>query len=129
MHLSHMGLILKNQNGHSEKAFLGASSKDENGRTSISYVELESPASKAGLSALDEIIAVNNYRINGSMTDAIKRFKPGESIRMLVNRGGELREFEVVLGKSADLNYAIGKAEEPDADSLRMFNIWLSNPQ
>jgi predicted metalloprotease with PDZ domain len=128
-YFSYVGLVLKNQNGNPAKAYLGIGSKEENGRTIITTVELGSPASKAGLSAQDEIIAVNNYRVSGPVTEILKRSKPGESLQILVSRGGQLREFKVVLDKSTELNYALSQKEKQEPTTLKMLNLWLGADQ
>jgi predicted metalloprotease with PDZ domain len=126
-YLSYAGLELKNQNSNSQKAYMGTASRVENGRTIISFIELESPASKAGLSVQDEIIAINQNRVNSTMAEIMRQYKPGEKLKILINRGGQILEFDVILGDNTELNYQIVAKEKTDAIELKTLNLWLGN--
>jgi hypothetical protein len=66
-------------------------------------VEEESPADKAGLEVGDVIISLNELRWVGqgavdAFTNAVRRHKPRESVKLGVLRNGEVKEVSLVLG-------------------------------
>ena len=67
----------------------------------VTAVDEESGAGRAGLQQWDLIVGFNGGEINGlhDLLEAIKLFKPGETISLQINRGGNVSDFEVVLGE------------------------------
>ncbi len=57
-----------------------------------------SPASRAGLAASDEVIAVNGFRITSNIDSHIQQFKVGDLIKVLVARDGKIEELVVAIG-------------------------------
>lgn len=79
------------------------------GAPSISRIERDSPADRAGLSAQDEILAIDGARV-ANLNDALRQHKPGDRIRILVARDGRIREIEAVLGSKMERSFRIERA-------------------
>jgi len=127
--LSSIGLKLKKSyiksNGHeiSVKPYLGIIVKSGSTRIVDSVLE-DSPAYAAGLSAGDEIIALNGFRFdekflknfqennNRMKTDNLLDFKPDEKIRITFFRGGILNSVDTILKPSPFELYEIVEIED-----------------
>ena len=117
------GIELKNQ--PSGKMPLGINTKLENGKTIVKFVEVNRPASKAGLSVNDEIIAINGYRVNGDIDEFTSRLKAGIEAEMLVSRMGKLITLKVVPEKDPTVNYKLVKMENVTEEQKVLYNFWV----
>jgi predicted metalloprotease with PDZ domain len=107
----------------------GAATQDQSGSLVISSVEWASPASQAGLSAQDEVVALDGVRV-GSRTFAelLNSKKPGDKVRVLLSRRNTVREVEVVLGKKIERSFQIKPLSNPNPLQLSILNDWLKGP-
>lgn len=107
-------------------AYLGADMED-NGIT-ISRIEIDSPARASGLSARDQILAVDGSPIrNRKMEDVLKTKKPGDKMKLLVARANEVEEFNVVLGAQKARSFKITQIENPNPLQAAILKDWLKN--
>ncbi len=98
----------------------------QDGNAVIGSVERGGPAEKAGLSAQDEIVAVDGARVTGrSIGQVLEARKPGDRVRLLVSRHGKVREFEVELGKKTERTFRIKPAANPDPLQTAILKSWL----
>lgn len=71
----------------------------------VRSVELGTPAQTAGLQVGDEILAVNNQRVQ-TFLDLLQllfeRYLPGEQVTLRVRRGGTVMDVALVLGERTD---------------------------
>jgi S1-C subfamily serine protease len=73
-------------------------SQDQAGYT-LSGVSKDGPAERAGMKADDIIVQLGEYPI-GNLEDfdtALRKFKPGDRVRVTVKRSGEEKKFEMTL--------------------------------
>jgi predicted metalloprotease with PDZ domain len=104
----------------------GASTQDQNGSAVVSTVEPDSPASLAGLSAQDEILALDGTRVNQrSISGAFNERKPGDKIKVLYSRRGVVREAELVLGAKTERSFKITPLANPTARQKALLDGWL----
>jgi predicted metalloprotease with PDZ domain len=107
-------------------AWFGASTSEEEGRLVVTGVEWDSPASHAGLSVEDEIIAVDGTRIDArSLTDLLQRKKPGDTSHLLVSRHSMVREFPIVWGTKKARTFAITPLPDPKPLQAAILKSWL----
>lgn len=99
------------------RRFLGGT----NGALVQKVVE-DSPAERAGLRAGDIIVAVNDEQVSTerSLPDIIGQYRPGDSVRLTVQRGGEEIKVEVRLGENPD---------KPGKGYLGVYVITLGLPE
>lgn len=64
----------------------------------IGVGESGSPASKAGISELDELIAINDQRIENDLESRLQEFEPGDPLKMLIARDGQIVEVLLTVG-------------------------------
>ena len=89
-----------------------------------------SPATRAGLADSDEVLAVNDRRLQGDLESGIQDFEVGEPLKLLVDREGEIVEVLVVLGaRPTESNWRLSTAKgQTDAQEQRVAD-WLQEPQ
>lgn len=97
-----VGCNLSVNNRSNTEPWLGAGLKDVAGKCTVSSVTDNSCAFKAGLNVNDEIIAINNQRVDNSNTinTALKSFGVGATVEFLVSRDNVLRKLTITLEKS-----------------------------
>jgi predicted metalloprotease with PDZ domain len=110
-------------------AYFGAAAQDQDGRLVATNIEWDSPASRAGLSVQDEILAVDGVRLSGArgLSEAFGRKKPGDTVKVLIARRGVVREVEVVLGKKTERNFEMKPIANPDPLQAAILKDWLKD--
>jgi predicted metalloprotease with PDZ domain len=125
-YLGYAGLSIDLEPRPAPVPWFGASTTDQNGEAVITTVELDSPASAAGLSAQDEIVAVDGVRVSQrSLAGALGARKPGDRVKVLYARRGKVRETDVELGVKSEPSYAIKQSAGPTADEKAILDAWL----
>ncbi|MCX6568630.1 MAG: PDZ domain-containing protein, partial [Candidatus Aminicenantes bacterium] len=125
-YLGYAGLAMDLEPRPASGPWFGASTQDQNGSPVVSSVELDSPASLAGLGAQDEIVAFDGERVSQrSLAGTIGSHKPGDKVKVLYARRGTVRETEVTLGKKAERSFRITPLEAPAPGQKALFDGWL----
>ncbi len=79
--------------------WLGADTKDDNGRLLVSTIRDGTPAALAGLYTDDEILALDQYRVGaGQFAKRLEVYAPGTRVELLISRRGRLLTLPVTLG-------------------------------
>ncbi len=106
--------------------FFGASVRDQDGRLEITSVEWDSPAQQGGLSARDEILALDGTRADARILDRILDSKrSSDTLRVLISRRGRVQELEVVLGKKSERSFHIRPSSNSDRLQKSILADWL----
>ena len=84
---------------------IGVMIKFEDGKIIVVSTIEKSPAEKAGLKADDVILKVNDVKAENVEDTAkeIVKHKPGEKIKITVDRGGKEKVIEVTVGKRSEI--------------------------
>jgi len=106
--------------------YLGADMADHG--TTISRIEVDSPARAGGLSAQDQILAVDGSPIgNRKMDDILKTKKSGDAMRLLVARANKIEEINLVLGAKMERNFKMTPVDNPTPLQAAILKDWLKN--
>jgi predicted metalloprotease with PDZ domain len=98
--------------------------------STISRIEVDSPASASGLSAQDQILAVDGIPMgNRKMEDVLKSTKPGQTLKLLVAHANRIQEINVVLGTKMERSFKITPVEKPTPLQAAILNDWLKTPR
>ena len=105
-------------------AYLGA---DVGNNQTISRIEWDSPAQRSGLSAQDQVLALDGVPMrNQKMDDILKARKPGDKLKFLVARRDGLKEVEVVLEQKKERSYKLAPVDNPTALEAAILKDWLN---
>jgi predicted metalloprotease with PDZ domain len=125
-HLGFAGLTIDTEPGTAPGPWFGASTQDQNGSPVVSSVEPDSPASLAGLSAQDEIVAIDGARVTQrSLAGTINSRKPGDNVKVLYARRGVVREAVITLGKKTERSFRITPLANPTPRQKTLLDGWL----
>lgn len=118
------GLKLTDLNAGKNEVYLGANSSNTNGKVMITSVLKGSPAYLSGINVNDEIIAIDNYRVD-DLTKMLNYKKVGDKITITLSRDGILKNIEVVLTKNTNVKYKIEKVSNASAEQEAAYKKWL----
>ncbi len=125
-YLGYAGLAIDLEPRPASGIWFGASTQDQNGSPAVSSVEPDSPASLAGLSAQDEILAFDGARVTQrSFAGTVNSRKPGDKVKVLYARRGTVRETEVTLGKKTERSFRITPLANPTPEQKALLDGWL----
>lgn len=108
---------------------LGIKVGSNEGHTIIKSVDRDTAGWIAGLNVGDELIAINNHRIeiNGKAIEYVLSLaKEGDTVQVLISRDGLIKEIPVTLIASHKKSYSIERRENATTQERRLGNIWLS---
>jgi len=124
-YFSGVGLQLVDANKGKNDPYLGAAITSTGGKLTVSSVTRGSSSYQYGLNANDEIIALNGIRITDDINRLIAGKNVGDKIRLLVNRGGELKELEIVLKRNVNPNYRLERLPNATAEQTALYKKWI----
>jgi predicted metalloprotease with PDZ domain len=125
-YLAYAGLEIDVEPKEVPGVWLGAATQDQSGSPIISSVEWASPASQAGLSSQDEIIALDGVRVSSrTFAELLNSKKPGDKIMILISRRNTVREVEVILGKNIERSFQIKPISNPNPLQSMILKDWL----
>jgi len=82
------------------KAWLGLTTKTEDGRLIVAHVRRETPGFEAGFNVGDEILGVGEDRIPPAQwAKRLEAFRPGDKLSVLIARRDRFQRLDVVLGQ------------------------------
>lgn len=105
--------------------WLGFRTGGGDGRLLISGVESDSPATEAGVNPNDELIAINGFRVAGSIDQRLKQFEIGDEIKLLIARRGELIELPITIGQAVTQDWKLKPIAKPTKAQSKRLKEWL----
>lgn len=128
-YLAPFGLRLEADIEADQPPYIGLKAKFQNGKQKIEFVEFGSPAQLAGVSADDELLAIDGMRVNADqLNDRLKDYQPGDSIQLTIFHQDELQTLPVTLANPQPSNYKIVPVENPNSTQQENFQAWLGIP-
>jgi predicted metalloprotease with PDZ domain len=125
-YLAYAGLDIDVQSRDLPGVSFGAITKDQGGSLAVSSVEWNSPAWRAGLSAQDEILALDGVRVTSrTLGETLDARKPGDTVQVLLSRRSAIRELDVVLGKKTEQSFRITPLPNPTPLQTAILESWL----
>ncbi len=122
-----VGMRLTNTAPAQADGFLGASAgvNPANGRQTITAIRRGAAAETGGLAVGDEVLAVDSVRLTDDLTRTLANRKPGDRVRLIVNRGGQLRELPITLVPNPLLAYRLEPIPNPTDAQKTLYTRWL----
>ena len=125
-YLEPFGLQLTAAEAEEPVPHLGVNMKTDNGKEIIQFVEAGSPAALAGIDSGDELLAIEGWRVTADqLSDRLKDYKPGDTIKVAVFHQDELRTLPVTLATPRPSRYQIVSVETPSDAQKQNFLGWL----
>jgi len=124
--LDYYGLRFRPVDPRSARAFLGATTRVDNGRLIVTGVRRDTPAYAAGLNTDDEILAIDGVRVRAdALATRLEQYRPGDRAQVLVARREKLMPLDVTLGADSGRPWRLEL--RPDATAEQKANIvnWL----
>jgi predicted metalloprotease with PDZ domain len=112
----------------SSKSWTGLTlTKQDNGTTTIKNIIPGSPAESAGLDKDDVIIALDGHAVTSTddVEALLAAYKPGVTVRVLVQRLGQMREFPLALAPNPYYTYSLKPVEHPTPQQQAIYNSWF----
>ena len=112
--------------GEATPGYLGFRYKDSGGLVRVRSILADSPARRAGVSAGDEIVAVNGVRVTYDGFDkTLERFPPGTPVVLSLFRRGYLRNITLEMGTPPPEKYGFTPVAHPDDRQLKVYEGWI----
>lgn len=130
-YLGYAGLSLLDESEGTNIPYLGLTSTLKDGKIIITNVSRSSAAWTGGLNVNDEILAIDDYRINNvpdprlEIDKFISGKRVGDKINVLVNRDGLLKNIDITLVRNPGYKYRIVSADNPTPAQLAVRKRWL----
>lgn len=112
-----------------EQAGLGVRLKQEEGRTVVDTVFVDAPAYQADISAGDELVALDGYRVNkAAIGERLVGRRPGETATLTLFRRDELRQVQIALAQRPYNKLELIPLPEATAEQRALYESWLHAP-
>lgn len=124
-----VGYELVDLNEHQTTPSLGIKTGLQDGKVIVKNIDRDSGAWVGGLNVNDELIAINNFRIeeNNKIIDYFtNKTKIGEMVSILVARDGIIQTIDVPFLASGKKSYVIQRKQDATAEERKLGDIWLS---
>jgi len=110
-------------------AWLGVTTRSEHGRAVIRTVHADGPAERAGVAPGDEVVALENYKVDEkSLRERLGARVPGEAVSLTLFRRDELLDLAVTLGIRPYDRYEIRPRADADEAARALYQTWLVEP-
>jgi predicted metalloprotease with PDZ domain len=107
------------------RAWLGATTRIDNGRLVVSQVRRGTPAYDAGLNVDDEILALGEFRVRADqLTTRLEQYRPGQTVSVLIARREQLTRLDVVLGREPEDAWRLEPDPAATPEQLARLKAW-----
>jgi predicted metalloprotease with PDZ domain len=131
-YLNYAGLSLVDDASAVNEAYLGANTSLRDGKIILTSVVRDSPAWISGLNVNDEILAMDDQRINNvsdprmsEVNKFISTKQVGDKIKVLINRDSELMTIDVTLLRNPNHKFRMVNIEQASPAQMAVKKRWL----
>jgi predicted metalloprotease with PDZ domain len=124
--LDWFGLRFRPVDAHNQRAWLGASTRNDAGRLVVSQVRRETPVHAAGLNVDDEILAIDDVRVRADgLAGRLDQYRPGDQVSVLVARRDRLLRLDVTLGADPGRAWRLEPAPNATDEQKKRLSAWI----
>jgi predicted metalloprotease with PDZ domain len=110
-------------------AWLGMKLTSKQARTLVVSVRSDGPAYAAGITADDELLALDGFRISEHrLQDRLSERRPGDTVTLSLFRRDELLHVPVTLAAAPYDTLKLLRNEQTSALQDRLYSAWLPTP-
>ncbi|MBM2812500.1 MAG: hypothetical protein HW416_3259 [Chloroflexi bacterium] len=110
-------------------AWLGVKTKREADRTKVAGVVADGPCWDAGISAGDELLALDGLRIDeGTISDRLRDYQPGDAVTLTFFRRDELVQVPISLAARPATRARLTRLKRPTVRQRSIYEAWLGQP-
>jgi predicted metalloprotease with PDZ domain len=108
---------------------MGAKLRQDDTRLVIAALTPDGPAQRAGLAPFDQIIAINNNRVDANRIKArLQELAPDKLIDVTYFRRDELRQCQVLLAATQPTALTLLSVATPSGNHAQQYQQWLAMP-
>jgi len=109
-------------------AWLGISAGQRADSLVISSVDYDSPAWKLGVRGRTKILAIDGRPASaGAFNLSIQQKKPGDTVKLLLQKGKDKQEITVMLGRKWEKSFRITPMPQPDVLQAAIYKSWMGD--
>jgi len=124
--LDWFGLRFRPVDTRNQRAWLGATTRNDAGRLVVSQVRRETPVHGANLNVDDEILAIDDVRVRAeALVGRLDQYRPGDKVSVLVARRDRLIRLEVTLGAEPGRVWRLEPAPNATDEQKKRLSAWL----
>ena len=124
--LDWFGLRFRPVDTRNQRAWLGATTRNDAGRLIVSQVRRETPVHAAGLNVDDEILAIDDVRVRADgLAGRLDQYRPGDTVVVLVARRDRLMRLDVTLGAEPGRAWRLEPAPNATDEQKRRLSAWI----
>jgi predicted metalloprotease with PDZ domain len=123
-YFSLLGLKLEDQTDK-KSVHIGWTVAAKEGKWIVSKVDAGYAAHNAGITAEDEIISLNGYRMNTGWEKFLIGKVPGDKIEVILSRSGLIKKIDITLTADSRVKYIITEDSQATPRQLMLRNAWL----
>jgi predicted metalloprotease with PDZ domain len=108
------------------KAWLGVSTRIDQGRLVVTQLPRHTPAWEAGVNVEDEILAIDEYRVRPEQWDTrLEQYRPGDHVSVLLARRDRLFRCQVTLAAEPRKSWQLEVHPEASSTQRQRLATWL----
>ena len=125
--LEPFGLEIAADYGKQPIPYLGLTVHTHAEKETLKFVDVNSPAQKAGLKPGDQLLAVDGFRITSDqLPHRLQDYQPGEQISITVFHDDQLETHRLILADPVAQAYEVRPIPQPTATQKHNFSQWLN---
>jgi predicted metalloprotease with PDZ domain len=108
------------------RAWLGITTRNDNGRLVIAQVQRGAPADVSGLNVDDEILAIDEFRVRADRFDnRLEQYRNGDKVSILVARREQLVRVPVTFGAEPQKAWRLEMNPTATETQRHLLDSWL----
>lgn len=112
-----------------DRAYLGINVGGGSAGARVSSVLEDGPSFEAGIIADDEILAINERRVDsGSFKNAERTLVPGDPVEVTLFRREQLLTISLNAGSKRNTKWTVRLDRDPSPEQIRAFERWMDMP-
>jgi predicted metalloprotease with PDZ domain len=120
------GLKVMDKNKGTNKGSWGANTAQSAGKLIVKSVVKGSSAYEGGLNVNDEIIAIDGFRADDSISRFVTGKNPGDEISVVIARDGILQTLKIKVLKDTSVDYEFSLVDNPTPAQKKILSKWLT---